>query len=208
MNDAINDLGAVTTVGLAAGTLDGPAGPVEGDHPEQCANCRAHLDGPFCHLCGQHGKDQFTDLRTGWKRLDAGIEEANENPHLLVYKLKMSAYKFAWALIPISLPFIWLLFAFRRDVTLYDHAVFATYSISFVSLLLVALSVFGALGASGNWMSLVFFVGVPLHLYKQLKGTYALGRVGALWRTATLLVFASIAVLLFGCLILAIDLLV
>jgi hypothetical protein len=357
VSDAINDLGAIATAGLAAHALDGPAGPVEGDHPEQCANCQAHLDGPFCRQCGQpahlhrslphlveeiahgvfhfegkvwrtlpllafkpgdltrryvHGervrfvspmalflfcvflmfavisnlggsgesdvqaaktpaearaqltakltvlqadvatqgkaralvaaagrdteaydeklsdlrgkiadvegdraallkvgprKGQFANIRTGWKRLDAGIEEANENPNLLLYKLKMSAYKFAWALIPISLPFIWLLFAFRRDVTLYDHAVFAIYSISFVSLLLVTLSVLGAIGVPGQWLSLLFFAGVPLHLYTQLKGAYVLSRASALWRTGVLLVFASIAVLLFGCLILAIDLL-
>jgi hypothetical protein len=31
------------------------------------------------------------------------------------YKLQSSAYKFAWALIPLSLPFMWLIFAGRRN---------------------------------------------------------------------------------------------
>src|SRR3546814_11998735 len=45
---------------------------------------------------------QFTNVKTGWTRLDHGIKKANENPGLALYKLQMSAYKFSWALIPIA----------------------------------------------------------------------------------------------------------
>ena len=31
---------------------------------------------------------------------------------MLIYKLQTSAYKFSWLLIPISIPFVWLLFPF------------------------------------------------------------------------------------------------
>ncbi len=44
-------------------------------------------------------------IDTGWARLDKGLGKANENPALLGYKLQTNAYKFSWALIPISLPF-------------------------------------------------------------------------------------------------------
>ncbi|HEX6218741.1 MAG TPA: DUF3667 domain-containing protein, partial [Sphingomicrobium sp.] len=37
------------------------------------------------------------------------IDKAANNPDLLIYKLKTNAYKFSWALIPISVPFVWLL---------------------------------------------------------------------------------------------------
>ena len=42
------------------------------------------------------------------------VEKAAKNPDLLFYKLKTNAYKFSWALIPISVPFVWLLFPFSR----------------------------------------------------------------------------------------------
>src|SRR3546814_2027857 len=82
---------------------------------------------------------QFTNVKTGWARLDHGIKKANENPGLALYKLQMSAYKFSWALIPISVPFVALLFLWRRRYKLYDHAIFVIYSLDFMTLLVIAL---------------------------------------------------------------------
>ena len=56
----------------------------------------------------------LSDVKTGWPVLDHGIEKANENPGLMLYKLQSSAYKYSWALIPISVPFVALLFLWRR----------------------------------------------------------------------------------------------
>ena len=116
--------------------------------------------------------------------LETRFRHAKENPALLLYKLKSSAYKYSWALIPISLPFIWLLFPLRRDVGMYDHAIFATYSLTFMSLLVVLLAVLAALGVP-EWMCWTAAGLVPpLHLYKQLKGAYGLSRWGGCggWR--------------------------
>ena len=63
-------------------------------------------------------------------------QKAFANPALILYKLQANAYKFAWALIPLSLPFMWLLYPFSRRFHTYDHFVFVTYSISFMLLLL------------------------------------------------------------------------
>jgi hypothetical protein len=122
---------------------------------------------------------------------------AKRNPKLLIYKIKTSAYKYSWALIPISLPFIWLLFPLRRGVGLYDHAVFATYSLSFMSLLVVALSLVAAVGAPPGPITTAALLIPPLHVYKQLKGGYGLSRAGALWRTAWMLVFTAVTSTLF-----------
>ena len=56
------------------------------------------------------------------------VNHALKNPQLLLYKMQSSAYKFSWALIPISIPFVWLLFFWRREFHLFDHAIFVTYS--------------------------------------------------------------------------------
>lgn len=136
--------------------------------------------------------------------LEGRIEHAMENPDLFLYKLRTSAYKYSWALIPLSLPLIWLLFAWRRRFGLYDHAVFATYSLAFMSLLVVALAVvarFGPASAEG-WVWAVLVVAAPLHMFRQLKGTYLLTRAGAAWRTAALLGVVLVASGAFGLILL------
>ena len=135
--------------------------------------------------------------------LNAGLGNAAKNPELLLYKVKTSAYKFSWALIPISVPFIWLLFPFSRKYRLYDHTVFVTYSLCFMMLLLTVSTLLDFVWSS--LASLAFFV-PPFHMYRQLKGTYELSRRGALWRTAALTIFAFMAITLFGSLLVAMEL--
>jgi hypothetical protein len=130
-------------------------------------------------------------------------KSALKNPKLLLYKLQSSAYKFAWALIPLSLPFMWLIFAWRRQYKLYDHAVFVTYSLSFVMVLLVAMSLLAATGISTGWALFL----VPVHMFRQLKQAYQLGWFSALWRTVTLLILSSTVLTLFGLALLALGLL-
>ncbi len=84
------------------------------------------------------------------------------------------------------------LFAFRGDFGLYDHAIFSIYSLSFMSLGVVALTLFGWLGLPSAIVSLAAIFVPPVHMYRQLKGTYSLGRFGALWRTFALLIITSI----------------
>jgi hypothetical protein len=136
-------------------------------------------------------------LNTGWRWFDRSVGHMSANPELTLYKMKTYGYKYSWALIPISLPFIWLLFAFRRDVGLYDHAIFSIYSLSFMSLGVVSLTLFGWLGLPGGLISLLAMFIPPVHMYHQLKGAYSLGRFGALWRTFALLVITSITSSLF-----------
>jgi len=118
-----------------------------------------------------------------------------KNPELLIYKVKTEAYKFSWALIPISVPFVWLLFPFSRRFKLYDHTVFVTYSLCFMTLLVVAGAILGAIGL-GSVTGLLFLV-PPIHMYRQLKGAYGLTRWEAAWRASLLTLFAVTAITLF-----------
>jgi hypothetical protein len=142
-------------------------------------------------------------VETGSTTSDSKIKSALKNPRLLLYKLQSSAYKFAWALIPLSLPFMWLIFAWRRQYRLYDHAVFVTYSLSFVMVLLVAMALLAATGVATAWALLL----VPAHMFRQLKAAYALGWFGALWRTGVLLLVSSTVLGLFATALLALGLL-
>jgi len=127
--------------------------------------------------------------------LNGQFKEAAENPELLFYKLKTDAYKFSWALIPISVPFVWLLFPFSRRFRLYDHTVFVTYSLAFMMLLIIGMSLWGAAGLPGVGFAALY---PPFHMYRDLKGAYRLTRFGALWRTGVLLLFTAIALSLFA----------
>lgn len=139
-------------------------------------------------------------METGWSVFDTVIGNFGENPSLMAYKIQANAYKFSWALIPISVPFLWMLFLHRRryrEYRAYDHTVFVTYSIAFMSLGLIALSLLRPLGIDGSIVQLAILIVPPIHIYRQLKGTYRLSRWSALWRTFVLVIFAFIAASLF-----------
>jgi hypothetical protein len=144
--------------------------------------------------------------KTGWARLDKGVEKARKNPSLMLYKLQTNSYKFSWALIPLSLPFVWLLFFWKRRFKLYDHAVFVTYSIAFMSLLFIAITAAGATGVGEGWLIAAALLIPPIHLYRQLRGAYELRRWSALLRTVVLLFSITVVLTLFVLLLLGLGL--
>lgn len=142
-------------------------------------------------------KSRLTGRYTGIRFFDHGIDKWKQNPSLMAYKLQSNSYKFSWLLIPLSVPFVWLLFAWRRRFGAYDHAVFVTYSLAFMTLLYVALVLLGGIGVATGWLLLLGTI-VPLaHIYKQLQGAYSLSRFSAAWRTMALSGMIWVIVFLF-----------
>ena len=142
---------------------------------------------------------------------DSAYKKAKENPKLLVYKLQANGYKFSWALIPISVPFVWALFLHRRryrqQFKAYDHTVFVTYSLAFMTLGFIALSLLRPLGLPSSVPFWAMVLVPPVHMYRQLRGTYSLSRLSALWRTVALLFFATITSTIFMALLLLLGVL-
>ena len=138
---------------------------------------------------------------------DEAYEKAKRNPSLLIYKLQTNAYKFSWALIPLSVPFLWLMFLHRRRYRLefsgYDHFVFITYSIAAMSLALLAFFILRSTIIPSQILGIAIVVFPPVHMYRQLRGAYCLSRWSAVWRTAMLLWFAFIVLTLFGLMLVA-----
>ena len=122
----------------------------------------------------------------GSESLNAKARAAMKNPELVFYKIQGKAYKFSFLLVPLSLPWLWLLFAAHREVKMYDHAIFSLYSISFMSLLFIIASGAVALGLTSQWLWVPLMLAPVVHMYAQLKGAYALNRGAAVWRTAVL----------------------
>lgn len=127
----------------------------------------------------------------GW--LDDMVARAIANPALLSERVESKAHKYAWLLIPLSVPFVWLLFAFDRRRTLYDHSVFVTYSITFM-MMLATLALLARSAGLDGLVPLALCM-VPLHIYRQSREAYELSAMGALWRSAVL---TGVAGLLFS----------
>lgn len=137
-------------------------------------------------------------VNTGDKALDKKLLKKLQNPELTLYKLQQTFYKFSFLLIPISIPFVALLFLWKRGFTLYDHGVFVLYSLTFMAMLIMltaGVMRFG--GVVAALAALAASIAAPVHMFAQVKGAYGLSTFSALWRTVMLLLFCSLALALF-----------
>ena len=142
---------------------------------------------------------RFTDLDfPGADYLNAAAKKATKNPQLLIYKMQSNAYKYSWALIPISVPFVWLLFFWRRQFKMFDHAVFVTYSLTFMMLLGIISALLISYSATEAIGGLLLAFAPPIHMYRQLKYAYQISRLGAFVRMCLLSLFAMTALTLFA----------
>ena len=138
------------------------------------------------------------DAKSEGHGFGATVMKKLQNPDLAVYKLQQTMYKFAFLLVPLSIPFVALLFLWKRGFTLYDHGVFVLYSLTFMAMLLMAMVLAGTfLGAVGQVAVFAGMLAIPSHVFAQLKGAYGLKVFSTLWRTVALLIFCEIAATLF-----------
>jgi len=141
----------------------------------------------------------------GDKKLQEKILHKLANPDFAVYKIQQTLYKFAFLLVPLSIPFVWLLFAWKRGFTWYDHGVFVLYSLTFMAILSMAILALDVLAGDGkDWREGVVSVigslltlSFPVHMFAQLKGSYGLSIWSALWRTFVLLNFCFFIIIMF-----------
>ena len=125
------------------------------------------------------------------------LNHAAANPELVFYKMKGSASKFALLLLPLALPVMWLLFPFSRRHVMFDHCVFILYSLSFAACAMMILSLMSLANFAGVGFTLIC-AAMPLHMYRQLRGTYLLTSFQAAWRTMALLFAAFISLALYA----------
>lgn len=142
----------------------------------------------------------------GMPELNERVRQKFENPDLAMYKIQEAASKFAILLAPLSLPFIALLFLWKRGVNFYDHIVFALYSLSFASLLFVTIAVVAPVPWLRWLPGTLFGLGLPIHTFFHLGGAYKLGWFSALWRTFFMMTFALVVAIIFLILIIVLGL--
>jgi hypothetical protein len=141
-------------------------------------------------------------LETSPPWLRSAIVKAASNPQQAMTKVQEAASTFSWLLIPLSVPALRLLFPLRRRL-LYDHTVFVTYSLAFMMLLVIAGGLLALVGGGAliPWLALV----PPWHMYRQLRGAYQLSRWGALLRTILLLTAATLILVLWVAIVVAVG---
>lgn len=152
----------------------------------------------------QAEKKQKITVTSSLPSIQEKIKHAVNTPELTLYKMKSNASKLAFMLMPISLPFLWLLFLFKRRYGMFDHAVFSLYSLSFMALLLMTTAILNTLSFSTIAVLLFVFV-PPLHMFRQLRQAYQLGIAASLWRTIALLFVAACSLLIYLILILSLS---
>jgi hypothetical protein len=144
----------------------------------------------------------------GRPALEAKARKALQDPEFLFYKLKQKGYKLSFLLVPMSLPWMILLFAGKRGIRIYDHVVFLLYSISFMSMLAILAALLATYTSAPGGVYITLFLIVPVaHMFAQLKEGYAIGWFSAAWRTAALATFALLTLVAYFVIILLLGLL-
>jgi len=200
--------------GKSAGTDDGNAAPTDAMIEKQVAEAALSVFDQATRAdeamktgalnSNSEGAPANIDVATGNAKIDEAIRHGFRNKELMFYKLKNMAYKFSFMLIPISLPFLWLMFFWRKGVKVYDHAVFSLYSLAFMSLLFVVVVLVGLIPGAGKVAGLLLLL-PPVHMFMQLRETYGLGVVSTLWRTVALLCIVGAVFVIFTMLIAAMS---
>ena len=197
-------LAALTSELVAAQKAGQPTAAIEG----QIAGAEGALAGikaeKKLELPSEIAKSDNPSDRNFADSVNAAWQKATTNPDLAFYKVQSSAYKYSWLLIPLSVPFVWILFPFNRRFRLYDHTVFVTYSLSFMLIFLAAMTALNTWTVLGKFLPALSLY-VPFHMHRQLRETYSLSRAGALWRTFALSIFGIIVLTLFGITVLALS---
>lgn len=149
--------------------------------------------------------EKFSVFGGADERLNDRVRRKFENPDLALYQVQDAASKFSFLLAPLSLPFIALLFIWKRGVTLYDHMAYALYALAFAALLFSAAVLLGKIPFV-SWAAGWLLLALPVHMWFHLKGAYALGWWSATWRTFFMLNFAFLVACIFLIVVLVLGL--
>ncbi|MEZ5959554.1 MAG: DUF3667 domain-containing protein [Hyphomonadaceae bacterium] len=149
--------------------------------------------------------DNFVVFGGASPELNERVRSKFQNPDLALYQIQDAASRFSVLLAPLSLPFIALLFIWKRGVTLYDHMAYALYALAFAALLFSGVVLLGKIPFV-SWAASWLLLGLPVHMWFHLKGAYALNWWSATWRTFFMLNFALIVASIFLVLVVVLGL--
>jgi hypothetical protein len=196
----------------AAQSQPGAAAPAAGDAAENAVNVGVSVDREAVQgnstwqeeLRGAVDRGEV-HVNFGNAALNQRVLQTLRNPDLALYQIQDAFSKFSFLLAPLSLPFIALLFLWKRGVTFYDHMVYALYALAFAALLFSSVVLMSNLPVVGGAAGLLLCA-LPVHMYFQIGGAYALNWFSALWRTFFMLIFAILVASIFFTIVIVLGL--
>jgi hypothetical protein len=155
-------------------------------------------DSPSDTLTVAPGRGPVSQAFAHWAnpRLAYAIDHQSEFGAVLEGELHTTAVVF----LPIAALLLGAIFVFDRRYFLFDHAIFAMHSLSFMGLLFSVVTIIELIPASTGLAGLLA-VSAPIHLFLHLRGVYSTSIVGTLARMLILFAGSVLAVLL----LLAVD---
>lgn len=129
-------------------------------------------------------------------------DRVRHNPQYYGYKFETLAYKLSFMAVPISVLILWLMYAWRRRFTLYQHAVVSLYGLGFIALCVAFASLFA--GAFRDLLNAVIALVAPIHAAAHLRGAYGSGWIQTILRT---IVLSALTLTAFGGFVLGVVLL-
>ena len=109
---------------------------------------------------------------------------AIQHPDALGAAMGQWAHHLAFLMLPISAFLLYLLFFWRRSITLFDHVIFAAHSLSFQGFFVSLVALSSAILHEGTIHTLLLIS--PLHLYKHMRVAYGCSRIATLTRMGLL----------------------
>ena len=201
---------AATTTAPPAPATETPAttegaAPAQPDAPPTPATAEPQVETWQDAVRSIGESDDFVVFGGANEELNQRIRSKFQNPDLALYQIQDAASKFSFLLAPLSLPFIALLFLWKRGITLYDHMAYALYALAFAAFLFSVTVLLGEVPFIG-WSAAWLLLALPVHMWFHLKGAYALGWWSATWRTFFMLNFSYIVATTFTVLVVLLGL--
>ena len=137
------------------------------------------------------------------ERLEDAVQRTIDNPRLFTTAAENWAPRLSLLLVPLTILFLSLMYAWRRRIFVYDHAIHALHLHSWIYLSSTLAFALSAL--IGGWVAgLYYSIGLPLYTMLSMRGAYGTGYVQAFLRMMTLSFFWLISL---GVLIIAVVIL-
>ena len=138
------------------------------------------------------------------ERLEGAIQRTIDNPRLFTTAAENWAPRLSLILVPLTVLALALMYAWRRSIYVYDHAIHALHLHSWIYL--SSTLAFGLSALLGGWVAgLYYSLALPVYTMFSMRGAYGTGYLQAFLRMVVLSFFwlISLLVLMFALIVLS-----
>lgn len=139
------------------------------------------------------------------QQADEAIGRVIDNPRLFFMALQSWAPRLSLLLVPMTVLALSLIYAWRRRIYIYDHAIHALHLHSWMYLtttLVIVLSIW-----AGSWLASLYMLIIPVYVLFSLRGAYGSGYLSSFLRMLLLVLFWAICLVALMTIILLVSIL-